>query len=92
MTVGELIERGGITQLEREGAAQAVFEVRQFWLQVFEAWLDQCDGNEDLFVPAYLTGEIRPLAPPHRHSRKSRAAARSGPRPGPPVAPGKDRK
>ena len=61
MTVGELIERGGITQLEREGAAQAVFEVRQFWLQVFEAWLDQCDGNEDLFVPAYLTGEIRRL-------------------------------
>jgi hypothetical protein len=61
MSVAELIRCGGVSRLEREAANQVIARERRFWLQMLEAWLDQCNGEEEVYVAAYLTGEIRRL-------------------------------
>jgi hypothetical protein len=63
MSVGALIEYGGVDRLAREAAAQAVREVQQSWLQILEAWLDHALASADasLIELAYLAGEITRL-------------------------------
>jgi hypothetical protein len=60
MSVAELIRCGGVIRLERDAAEKAIAQERRFWLQMLEAWLDQCDCK-DWYEIAYLTGEIRRL-------------------------------
>jgi hypothetical protein len=61
MSVAELIRCGGVSRLERDAAKKAIAQERRFWLQVLEAWLDQCASKDDWHEIAYLTGEIRRL-------------------------------
>jgi hypothetical protein len=63
MSVGALIEYGGVDRLEREAAARVVRETRQFWLPILEAWLDHAaaSADADWSVLAYLAGEITRL-------------------------------
>jgi len=60
MSVAELIRCGGVSRLERDAAEKAIAQERHTWLQILEAWLDQC-SKDDWYGIAYLTGEIRRL-------------------------------
>ena len=61
ISLGELVEAGGVEAFAQAAAERARAEERASWLPMLEAWAAGLTGEDDALVWAYLNGEIRRL-------------------------------